>query len=157
MFKVSIFDLDGTVICSRHRYRSLPNGDIDLPAWIKLATPENIARDSLLPLAETWRECLNEYRHIVLIATARVMSAADYQFLHDNGLGYSACLSRPLGYRGNDADLKELRVRLWAESNRFNWDVFCKQARIFEDNQTVLDRFESLGIQAIDSRLANVA
>ena len=46
-----IWDLDGTVIDSSHRYSTLPNGDIDLPRWIADNTKANIERDSLLPLA----------------------------------------------------------------------------------------------------------
>ena len=37
-----IWDLDGTVIDSSHRYSTLPNGDIDLPRWIADNTKANI-------------------------------------------------------------------------------------------------------------------
>ena len=44
-----IFDLDDTTINSRHR-----QGET-LADWIALNTPENVARDSLLPLADSWK------------------------------------------------------------------------------------------------------
>ena len=34
MNRYKIWDLDGTVIDSSHRYSTLENGDIDLPRWI---------------------------------------------------------------------------------------------------------------------------
>ena len=69
----SIFDLDGTVINSKHRYRSLENGDIDLPYWIENNTRENCQKDSLLPAIRTLR---NDHRAgcKIIICTARVLS-----------------------------------------------------------------------------------
>ena len=46
-----IFDLDGTTIDSSHRQNTLPDGSLNLDAWVRNNTPEKIARDSLLPMA----------------------------------------------------------------------------------------------------------
>ena len=51
-----IFDLDHTVIDSSHRQATLPNGDLNLQHWRENATPEKIAQDSLLPLADEWKK-----------------------------------------------------------------------------------------------------
>ena len=52
-----IFDLDGTTINSTHRH-----GDGTLADWQKNATDENVANDSLLPLATGWKQ-INRKRH----------------------------------------------------------------------------------------------
>ena len=47
-----IFDLDDTVIDSSHR-ATLKGFDLDLDAWKRDSTYENIMKDSLLPNGET--------------------------------------------------------------------------------------------------------
>ena len=51
MKKIFIFDLDDTVIDSSHRATSDDNYQLDLDAWKKDSTTENIFNDTLLPLA----------------------------------------------------------------------------------------------------------
>ena len=48
---ISIFDMDGTIIDSSHRQATLPDGTLNLSAWIENATPAKIAKDVVLPLA----------------------------------------------------------------------------------------------------------
>ena len=54
--RVFIFDLDGTVIDSEHRTPRDENGKLILQQWFDLATPANIAKDTLLPLASLFRK-----------------------------------------------------------------------------------------------------
>ena len=75
-----IFDLDGTTIDSSHRQNTLADGTLNLADWIDNNTPEKIARDSLLPLADSWRT-IDQTRHDVVIMTARVIGDADLAFL----------------------------------------------------------------------------
>ena len=79
-----IFDLDGTTIDSSHRQNTLPDGSLNLDAWVRNNTPEKIARDSLLPMAESWKT-INRQNHQIVIMTARVIGKADLKFLADNG------------------------------------------------------------------------
>ncbi len=83
--KVKIFDMDGTIVDSSHRYRTVLGADgierIDLEYW-----RENEFRameDGLLPLAAHYRECLRDENTYVIIATARVLRAPDWQFIRD--------------------------------------------------------------------------
>ena len=80
-----IFDLDGTTIDSSHRQNTLPDGSLNLDAWIRNNTPEKILADSLLPLAEKMRG-VNREMDTVAVITARVMQDADLAFLKLNGL-----------------------------------------------------------------------
>lgn len=82
--RVSIYDMDGTIVCSAHRYRTIVDekGErIDLEYW-----RENQYRamdDSLLPMAEQYRADLRDENCYVIIATARVMNAPDWQFVKE--------------------------------------------------------------------------
>ena len=82
--RVSIYDMDGTIVCSLHRYRTIvdDNGErIDLQYW-----RENEYRagdDSLLPLANQYRMDLQDENCFVIIATARVLRDADNAFIRD--------------------------------------------------------------------------
>ena len=82
--KVSIYDMDGTIVDSLHRYRTIidDNGErIDLDYW-----RENEYRaldDSLLPLAEQYKTDLRNENCFVIIATARVLRDADNQFISE--------------------------------------------------------------------------
>ena len=78
--RVFIFDLDGTVIDSEHRTPRDAQGKLILKEWFAMATPANIAKDTLLPLASLFRKAKRKHHHIV-ICTARTLSEADREFL----------------------------------------------------------------------------
>jgi len=83
--RIEIFDMDGTLVCSLHRFRTDPvTGKIDLPFWIANDIPEKIAQDSLLPLADYYKACVADPEIYTIIATARVLKKADYDFIRDN-------------------------------------------------------------------------
>jgi hypothetical protein len=149
----SIFDLDGTVIDSTHRHATLPDGSLDLAHWIENSTPEKIAGDSLLPLADYMRMFFPH--HEVLVCTARVMGEADYEFLFDNGLQADAILSRPEGNCLPDGYLKEMLLRDHATRRGFTWVEFVKNTTIFDDNASVLDTLGRVGIRTICARTLN--
>ena len=83
--KVKVFDMDGTIVDSSHRYRTIidekGNEKIDLQYWRD--NEYRAMEDGLLPLATHYRECLRDENTFVIIATARVMGAADYQFVRE--------------------------------------------------------------------------
>ena len=70
-----IYDLDGTVIDSSHRL-----GDGSLDAWFANNTPDNIARDRLLPLAQHL-QMQNRKGNATAVCSSRQMTDADYTFL----------------------------------------------------------------------------
>jgi len=146
-----IFDLDGTVIDSSHRYRKLECGGIDLPYWKKSNTKENCFKDSLLPTVRTLRA---DYKAgcTIIICTARVLSHWDYEFLMNNDIPFTFMLDRPDGCTFGDADLKEMQLRLHAHNQNVSWARFCQTAMFFEDADTVLNRMGDIGIPTIDAR-----
>ena len=146
-----IYDLDGTVICSKHRYRSLKNGGIDLAYWIESNTRKNCMLDTLLPAIRTMRSDFKAGCNVI-VCTARVLSDWDYEFFMLNDIPYHVMLDRPLGFGLNDADLKEYQLRLYAHSIGFSWEKFCKTSMFFEDADIVLERMEYVGMPTIDAR-----
>ena len=83
MKQIRIYDMDGTIVCSLHRYRTI-NDKIDLQYWRD--NEYRAGDDRLLPLAEQYKRDLADKDTFVIIATARVLREADNHFI-DNVLG----------------------------------------------------------------------
>ena len=95
--QIFIFDLDDTVIDSSHRATLKADSlQLDLDAWRRDSTYENIMKDSLLPLANFMRECIATPHAYVWVSTARNMAQADHDFLAKHGLTPNLVLSRQL-------------------------------------------------------------
>lgn len=111
---VVIFDLDETVIDSRHRTPNNPDGTLDLDGYIARHTPENVFRDTLLPLADIMRACYARGDYVVVL-TARDMKDCDYEYLDDHGLHYHKIMSRDQAsakhYAMRDGDYKYRWIR----------------------------------------------
>ena len=73
--------MDGVLVDSMHRFRTLPNGKIDLQYWIE--NEHKAYNDKLLPLAEQYKEQLRDKNTYVIIATARVLNDPDIKFIED--------------------------------------------------------------------------
>jgi hypothetical protein len=146
MARYNIFDLDGTVVDSSHRHVAKPDGSFCLDGWRANCTPEKIMQDKLLPLAQAWRAAWSA-GNLVIVCTARVMTAWDFDFLRHHGLHFDRVLSR---HGANDMRPDpELKV---ANLSSINVD-FRKVSNIFyEDNDAVRDAVVELGIKAIHPR-----
>lgn len=133
--KFHVYDLDGTLIDSSHRYRTLPNGDIDLSYWRQMCKPHLIMRDKLLPLAAQYRRDLRDSKIYTVIATARVMSPTDFLFIQKK-LGNPNHFIHRLGNHDArpDALLKFQGLRGLINLRQFQ----NAQRAIWEDNKTVL-------------------
>ncbi len=84
MNRVAIYDLDGTIVCSLHRYNTI-NGKADLEFWRKY---QHLCwKDTLLPLAQKYKEDVKDPSCIVIIATSRILTHLDYEFIQTH-LGY---------------------------------------------------------------------
>ena len=151
-----IFDLDHTVIDSSHRQITLADGSLDLNNWIENCTREKIMADKLLPLAGHWKAIdAKMSHHEIIVCTARVMGHHDYDFLALHGLKAAAILSRPLGDRSGDADLKERLLREYAWDTARSWARFSRNACIYDDNLNVLSRLASIGIAVYNATSLN--
>jgi len=141
--RVAVYDMDGTIVCSLHRYRAI-NGKIDLPHWRD--NSHKAMQDSLLPLAEQYADDLADAECYVIIATARVMGAADWQFVRD-------ILGEPDHFisRKPDDTQSGKTLKISGLAKFFNLKNFRDASWIFyEDNveylKAVCDRFAIRGV-----------
>ena len=146
-----IIDLDGTVICSKHRQATDSEGNLDLKHWVQNSTADLVAGDSLLPCIDLMRTKFYSGNHTVIVCTARVLSDFDFEFFLLNDIPYHAMLSRPDGCTMPDADLKDIQLRIYAQNQGISWAKFASRAVILDDNKAVLTRLKSIGIIGIDA------
>ena len=142
-----IFDLDHTLIDSSHRQLTRPDGSLDLDHWRENCTPEQIFRDTLLPLG---RQVAHYLRHVPagrinIACTARVMQEADYQMLLSYNLRFDAILSRPEDCTDSDHELKERLLRRFAITQRMPFARLMKTAHFWDDNEKIREHFTNHG------------
>ena len=135
-----IFDLDDTTIDSHHR-----QGET-LADWIANNTPENVAKDSLLPLAHSWRT-IDQSQHTVVIMTSRVIGDADLAFLARSDLRYRFIYSRPEGSQIPCGQLKAAMVRQCARDLGWSLARLTKHAYMFDDSGEVRETLTAMGVR----------
>jgi len=145
--KVSIYDMDGTIVDSLHRYRTIigDNGErIDLDYWRE--NEYRALEDSLLPLAEQYKTDLRNENCFVIIATARVLRDADNQFISEILGEPDYIISRKDGDNVSGATLKIAGLAKFFNLRNFKDAEFT----FYEDNITYLkavcDRFDIRGV-----------
>ena len=145
MKRIRIYDMDGTTVCSLHRYRVTADNKIDLQYW---RNNEPLAmQDSLLPLAEQYKADLADPECFVIIATARVLNDPDYLFIN-------TILGKPdyiISRKDNDSRSGGL-LKILGLKKLFSLRQFHKIKDIifFEDNHSYLkavcDHFNIQGV-----------
>jgi len=146
--RLAIYDMDGTIVDSTHRYRTIKQADgtekIDLEFWRKNQPLAML--DKLLPLAEQYRADLRDPNTYTIIATARVMNPPDWQYVKEILGEPDHFIHRAEGDTRGGAFLKILGLTKF-----FNLKNF-KQAKavFYEDNasylKAVCDRFKIEGV-----------
>ena len=145
--RVAIYDMDGTIVDSSHRYRTIvdENGErIDLDYW-----RENEYRamdDTLLPMAEQYRRDLRDENCYTIIATARVMNEPDWKFVNEILEMPDYFISRP-----KDSNVSGKILKINGLAKFFNLVTFKDAEFVFyEDNiqylKAVCDRFNIRGV-----------
>jgi hypothetical protein len=143
--RVSIYDMDGTIVCSMHRYRTDETGKrIDLQYWRE--NEHKAMKDSLLPLAAQYKADIADPECYVIIATARVLNMPDKMFI-DGILGSpDYIISRKPNETISGAVLKIRGLTKFFNLQNFRGAAFT----FFEDNaaylKAVCDRFKIRGV-----------
>lgn len=143
--RIAIYDLDGTVIDSSHRYRTGPCGTkIDLEYWRE--NEYKAMQDKLLPLYEQYRIDIHDEECYVIVATARVMNSPDWEFVNTILGTPNYFISRKSGDTRSGSKLKIAGLQKF-----FNLKQFRKAEAIFyEDNtsylKAVCDHFNIRGV-----------
>lgn len=143
--RVSIYDMDGTIVCSLHRYRTMPCGTkIDLEYW--RANEHRAYDDSLLPLAKRYQADLIDPNCYVIIATARVLGDADRAFIRDKLGEPDYLISRKAGDNVSGSILKIRGLTKFFNLRNFKNAAFT----FYEDNtsylKAVCDKFNITGV-----------
>ena len=145
--RVAIYDVDGTIVDSSHRYRTITdeNGTrIDLDFWRE---NEYLAmKDGLLPMFAEYKKDLADESCYVIIATARVMNEPDWKFVKEILGEPDYFISRP---KNSNISGKTLKINGLAKF--FNLLNFKDAEFVFyEDNisylKAVCDRFNIRGV-----------
>ena len=145
MKRVAIYDMDGTIVCSLHRYQTV--GDkIDLQYW-----RDNEYRamdDGLLPLAEQYKADLANPDVFVIIATARVLHNPDRNFIASVLGQPDYIISRKNGDSRSGGLLKILGLKKLFSLKQFK--KIKDTAVFYEDNtsylKAVCDYFNITGV-----------
>ena len=141
--------MDGTIVCSMHRYRTIIDEDgkekIDLQFW-----RENEYRafeDKLLPMSEQYKRDIVDPSVFTVIATARVLNEPDLLFIRDTLGEPDYIISRPSGFTGSGAKMKLSGLRKLLNLKQFSG---IKDIIFYEDNvsylKTVCDNLGIIGV-----------
>lgn len=136
--KIHVFDLDGVLVDTSHRYQNDCHGAIDLDHW--RANSHKVHLDTLLPMAKKFQsDCANPEIYVVL-CTAREYHPRDVMFIHDK-LGIpNKLIMRPIGNNTKDSKLKRREL-----SRIFNLRQFSYLPRfLFEDNRRNIEACKHL-------------
>jgi len=138
--QIDVFDCDGVLVDSSHRYKNLSNGSIDIDYWIKNNTPEKVAKDTLLPHAALYRESLRDRLRYTIIATARQCAMHDLTFFRDR-LGYpQKLIFRKEGDHRKDWLLKAMGLRRLLNLKQFHH----APVTVWEDNPVTIENLKRL-------------
>jgi len=147
--QISVYDFDGTVVDSSHRYRTQIDANglekIDLQYWID--NEHKTLEDTLLPLAERFKEELANPEIFVIVATARIWCELSEKMAVREGVKAQHIIARKdrNDQRGGAA-LKITGLKRLLNLKQFK---NVKEIHIFEDNQNYLndlvDAFNGIG------------
>jgi len=143
--EIKIYDMDGTIVCSLHRYKTMECGTkIDLQFW-----RDNEFRaydDSLLPLAKQYQEDIKNPECYVIIATARIIRDEDMRFINDKLGKPNYIISRKENDNRSGGLLKIMGLKKFFNLKNFK----NAKAVFFEDNaaylKAVCDYFKIEGV-----------
>ena len=136
--KIHIYDIDGVLVSSSHRYRTDDTGErIDLEFWRKHDIPKFIKLDSLLPHASVYKDDLKNPEIYVIIATARSCIKDDYNYTYiKERLGIP---DKFIHRMGNDDNRHGHTLKIQGIKPLLNLKQFKDSIiHVFEDNATYL-------------------
>ena len=126
--RIHVYDLDGVLVDTSHRYRNKPDGSIDLDYWFMKR--HLIDQDTLLPLVSQYRQDCALPNIYTVVCTARNEHGADKAFINERIAQPNLLIMRPWNDNTRDAVLKRRQLQ-----RIFNLRQFSKLPRkLWEDN-----------------------
>jgi hypothetical protein len=152
MRNIFIFDLDMTVIDSSHRTPNKPDGTLNLVKYLSLKTRPRIFADKLLPLANFMKKVINSDNYTI-VATARILSDDDLDFLREHEIMPHKILSRDTDY---DMTLGDGYMKAYKLARLLSLKQFASKPKyMFEDSPTVLRAMRKRGIVVLNANHIN--
>ena len=147
--RIRIYDMDGTIVCSLHRYRTVWDTAgierIDLGHWRE--NEHRAEGDSLLPLHEEYKKDLRDPECYVIIATARILRGPDWKFISEKVGMPDHVISRAEGDSRSGGLLKVLGLKKLFALKQFHE---IADVVFYEDNisylKSVCDHFGFRGV-----------
>ena len=144
--EIHVFDFDGTLVDSSHRYRHV-KGKIDLDYWNEKA---HLAyKDRLLPLFEEYKKLSAEQGKYTVIATARVWDEYSETFAHTHAINGHIIARKPGDNRGG-AEIKSKGLSKLMALKQF---AQVEVVHIYEDNLNYLfaliENFKAKGFNRV--------
>ena len=130
MQRIHVYDLDGVLVDSSHRYRNTPEGALDLAHWKANRTPSKIALDTLLPHSWQYMNDVLDPDTFVILCTSRERTLIDLEYI-ENVLGQpDRLIMRPSGNGEADTVLKLRQLQRVLKLKKFHG----LPRVLFEDN-----------------------
>ena len=151
--RITIFDLDETLIDSSHRTPNRPDGTLDLERYFAMKNRPAIFQDSLLPLAAFFKS-LDRAENYVVICTARAMNQDDYDYLAHHEIHAHAILCRPADGSENhikDPTLKARKIQRLRNLKQFRG----KPVTMWDDSAPVIRAMREIGIACLNAVKVN--
>lgn len=136
--RLCVFDLDGCIIDSSHRYKSMLCEDgierIDLDYW--RSNEHKACRDGYLPaFYSDYLPSVDDAESITLVATARVLNEPDKVFLSHYMPKPDFVISRPAGSNVSGGKLKVSGIKRLLNLRQFS---SISEMVVYEDNLAYL-------------------
>ena len=140
MNEIHVYDCDGVLVDSSHRYRNLSNCSIDLPYWTSHCTSELIAKDALLPAAKRYKRETEGDDIFTIVATARQMMGSDFRYFR-KVLGMpDHLIYRKAGDNRKDWEIKAAGLRKILALKQFQQ----KAVTLWEDNPVTIAALKNI-------------
>lgn len=135
---IHIFDFDGTLVDSSHRYRTDASGKaIDLQYWIDNEDKAHLDTP-IKPVCSLFRSLVNSVKDYAIIATARIWCDGANKVINENDLKPNSLVARNgREDRRGGAELKIAHVNRLLNLKQFS---HVKQIHVYEDNLTYLKK-----------------
>jgi hypothetical protein len=143
--RIHIYDLDGVLVDTSHRYRTNPNGTIDLDHWMLMRTRKNISKDRLLPLAKQYANDNLRDDTYVIICTSRAWHVDDIEFIVGRLGAPDKLIMRPENNWQPDDVLKLQALKSFFQLKQFR-DI---PKTFWDDNRRNLNAVSLLGVRTI--------
>jgi hypothetical protein len=127
--QIHVYDLDGVLVDTSHRYRNTPEGTIDLAYWLENRTAKAMKKDRVLPLAKQYQADVRNPEIYTVICTAREYHTLDIAWIWGFLGAPDKLIMRPEKDDRPDAELKAAKL-----GSLFSLKQFSKLPRKFWDD-----------------------